>query len=386
MKRIKWVMLFLCFFMMSALVSCGEHGAEESAHESGSVQTEEILSSEEREIAENQKFLETVSYLRYTLTGEDTPYFVGRWFEKKINGVKHTVTLTDGSAFYFLIDGAESFDLNFTVITSKEEPYFAYSIDGGEPIRQHITEKTVRLPDNGKHTVRIIADGMTESENKWKNEKGFALKSVTPSEGGKIYGIRPENKIIFYYGDSITEGVRALNMSATSNGNSATNAYPWFCSEKLGAVTYSVGYGASGVTVSGSFHTFQNAIDYNSDGRKVDDGIIPDVIVINHGTNDRNASADVFKAELAKAIARLREKYPDAPIVYMIPFGQYHAGAITETVGGFENAYVVPTDEWNLTFTDVFHPDSDGAKTAGENLAEELIRILGEDFFGGVAQ
>ena len=381
MKQIKWSALFLCFAIMIMLVSCENQGAEKSVYESSSEQTENTLSSEEREMVENQKFLETVTYLDYVLTGETAPYFVGRWFEKEINGESHHVTLTDGSAIYFLVDGAESFDMNFTVITSKEEPYFAYSIDGGEPTRQHITEKTVHLPDNGKHTVRIIADGMTESEGKWKEEKGFALKSVIPSEGGKIYGIRPENKIIFYYGDSITEGVRALNMSATSNGNSAVNAYPWFCSEKLGAVTYSVGYGASGVTVSGSFHTFRNAIDYNSNGREVEDGVIPDVIVINHGTNDRGANAEAFKAELFKAIVRLREKYPDTPIVYMIPFGQYQAQAITEAMDHFENAYVVQTDEWNITFTDVYHPDSNGAKIAGENLAEELICILGEDFF-----
>ena len=381
MKQKKWIALFLCFAVMMTLVSCGNHRAEESAYESSSEQTEGSLSAEEREMAEIRNFLETVTYLDYVLTGEKTPYFIGRWFEKKINGVKHDVTLTDGSAIYFLIDGAESFDVNFTVITSKEEPYFAYSIDGGEPIRRRITDQTVYLPDDGKHTVRIIADGMTESEGKWNEEKGFALKSITPSDGGKIYGIRPENKIIFYYGDSITEGVRALNMSATSNGNSATNAYPWFCSEKLGAVTYSVGYGASGVTVSGSFHTFKNAIDYNSNGREVADGVIPDVIVINHGTNDRNVNAETFKAELVKALSRLREKYSDAPIVYMIPFGQYHAQAIAEAVSGFENAYVVQTDEWNIKFTDVYHPDSNGAKIAGENLAEELICILGADFF-----
>ena len=381
MKQKKWVALFLCFAVMISLTSCVNREAAESVYESSSEETEGGLSSEEREMTENRKFLETVAYLDYVLTGENAPYFLGRWFEKKINGVKHYVTLTDGSAIYFLIDGAESFDINFTVITSKEEPYFAYSIDGGEPIRQRITNQTVYLPDDGKHTVRIIADGMTESEGKWKEEKGFALKSVIPSGDGKIYGIRPENKIIFYYGDSITEGVRALNMSATSNGNSAVNAYPWFCSEKLGAVTYSVGYGASGVTVSGSFNTFRNAIDYNSYGREVEDGVIPDVIVINHGTNDRGANAETFKAELIKAIARLREKYPDILIVYMIPFGQYHAQTIAETMSGFENAYVVRTDEWNLTFTDVYHPDSSGAKIAGENLAEELVCILGEKFF-----
>lgn len=371
----KWIALFLVFSLVFMLVSCNGDGADVTQT------TEAPISPENPTESENQAFLDTVTYMNYRLTGEEEPYFMGRWFEKKIGGVKHKVTLTDGSAFYFMTSGAESVDVNFTVITVKEEPYFAYSVDGAEPIRQHITESKILLPDDGKHTVRIIADGMTESEGKWKEERGFALKSVVPAEGGQIFGIRPENKIIFYYGDSITEGVRALNMSATSNGNSAVHAYPWFCSEKLGAVTYSVGYGASGVTVSGSFNTFLRAIDYNSYGRKVDDGMMPDVIIINHGTNDRNASADVFKAELAKAIARLREKYPNAPIIYMIPFNQSRVAEITEVMNGFENAHVVRTEGWNITMTDIYHPDSEGAKIAGENLADELLRILGEDFF-----
>ncbi len=379
MKPKKWIAWLLCFSMLFVFVSC--NGAENGGTEAHSQQTGAPLSSEEQIAAENEAFLNTVSYLEYELTGDEKPYFAGRWFEKKIKGIDHHVTLTDGSAFYFLISGAKSFDVNFTVITAKEEPYFAYSIDGAEPIRQRITESKVNLPDGGKHTVRIIADGMTESEGKWREEKGFALKSIVPADGGQIFGIRPRNKTVFYYGDSITEGVRALNMSANSNGNSAVNAYPWFCSEKLGAVTYSVGYGASGVTVPGSFNTFINAIDYNSLGRKVNDGVIPDVIVINHGTNDRNTSAETFKSELTSAVRRLREKYPDVPIVYMIPFIQSHAETIAEVMDGFDNAYVVQTSDWNITYTDVFHPDPAGAKIAGENLAEELLRILGEEFF-----
>jgi len=375
MKLKRWIAGMLCLSVLFCFISCDTGEAVQTD------QTSETLSVSEKEKNENEAFLDTVSYLDYSLTGEEAPYFLGRWFEKKIGGVKHNVTLTDGSAFYFLIDGAESFDVHFTVITAKEVPYFAYSVDGAEPIRQRITQSKVVLPDSGKHTVRIIADGMTESEGKWQEERGFALKSVVPSEGGKLFGIRPENKVIFYYGDSITEGVRALNMSATGEGNSAVNAYPWFCSETLGAVTYSVGYGASGVTVPGSFSTFANAVDYLSCGRTVDDGAVPDVIVVNHGTNDRNASEDTFKAELTAALLRLREKYPDAPIVYMIPFVQSHAQSIEEVVRGFANAYVVRTDEWELTFTDIYHPDPAGARTAGENLAAELRRIFGEDFF-----
>ena len=101
---------------------------------------------------------------------------------------------------------------------------------------------------------------MTEGEGKWDKEKGFALRDIIPAEGGVICGIRPTEKTIFFYGDSITEGIRALNMSASSDGNSATNSYAWQCSEALGVTPYLIGYGATGILSAGSFHTMKNAI------------------------------------------------------------------------------------------------------------------------------
>lgn len=339
------------------------------------------LSPEEQLAADRQAYLDTVAYRDFVLTGEEAPYYMGRWFDKEIEGETHKVTLTDGAHLYFLVENASSFDVAFTVITTGEEPYFAYSIDGGEMIRQHITEPTVTLPDSGRHTIRIVADGMTEGEGKWDKEKGFALKSITPSEGGSIVGIKPTEKVIFFYGDSITEGIRALNMNATSDGNSATNAYSWQCAEALGVTPYLVGYGASGIIMTGSFSTMQNAIDYLSDGRPVEDGVIPDVIVINHGTNDGGQSRKTFEEALTATLARLREKYPDTPIVYLIPFNQAHARVIPGVVETMDNAYVVETKDWSITYTDGVHPDAAGAKSAGERLATELKAILGEDYF-----
>ena len=341
----------------------------------------ETLSPEAQLTLEREDYLATVTYRNFVLTGEETPYFVGRWFDKEIQKETHKVTLTDGAHLYFLIENATSFDVNFTVITTGEEPYFAYSIDGAEPVRQHITQPTVTLPDAGRHTVRIIADGMTEGEGKWNREKGFALKSVTPAEGGCIVGIKPTEKVIFFYGDSITEGIRALNMNATSDGNSATNAYSWQCAETLGVTPYLVGYGASGMIATGSFSTMKNAIDYMSRDREVGETPTPDVIVINHGTNDGGYASDVFGEALVDTLTHLRETYPNAPIVYLIPFNQAQARAIRDTLSTMENAYVIETRGWKITYTDGVHPDAAGAKVAGGLLADQLTSIFGQDFF-----
>ena len=394
MKLKRFLALLLTAVMLFSLVACGGNtdvdeapdvidSANGSEDDSGGDQNAEQPDPKELSKTESIEYLKSVEYLDFELLDSAEPYFFGRWFDKEINGEPHKVTVTDGSAFYFLISNASSFDLDFTVITTMEEPYFAYSIDGVEPVRQHITESTVTLPDTERHTVRIIADGMTEGEGKWKEEKGFAFKGIRVPDGAEIYGIKPTNKVIFYYGDSITEGIRALNMNANSDGNSATNSYPWYCSEKLGAVTYSIGYGASGVTKEGSFNTFIKAIDYNSENREVDDGIKPDLIVINHGTNDTGTTPRIFKTKLADAIKRLQEKYEGVKIVYLVPFIQAHADDIAAVVSELDNVYLVETADWGISFTDNgYHPDVAGAKKAGEMLADALVEIAGEDFFG----
>lgn len=368
------------------LAACDSSTPDETAPDTSAVTTEApteavTLSPEEQLAADRQTYLDTVTYRDFVLTGVEAPYYMGRWFDKDIDGIPHKVTLTDGAHLYFMVEKATSFDVTFTVITEGAEPYFAYSIDGGEPVRQHITEPTVTLPDNGRHTVRIIADGITEGVGKWGKEKGFALKSVTPSEGGSLIGIRPTEKVIFFYGDSITEGIRALNMNATSDGNSATNAYSWQCAETLGVTPYLIGYGASGIIMRGSFHTMLNAIDYLSNGRPVDHSVIPDVIVVNHGTNDGGQNRRLFEEELKKTLEHLRETYPDTPIVYLIPFTQAHARVIANVVADMENAHVIETKKWEISYTDGIHPDAAGAKYAGEKLAEALKAIFGEDYF-----
>ncbi len=357
------------------------------------VDTSELI--EEAKRREDQAWLdEHVTYLDYILAEKDTPYYVGRWFEKEIDGVSHMVTTTDGSHLYFLIEGATKIDVNFTKISVLETPYFAYSIDGATPVRQHITNPTVNLPDTGRHTVRIVADGLTENEKKWKDEIGFALKNIVP-DAGRLTGIKPDEKIVFFYGDSITEGVRAVGPNTNADGNSATNAYTWYTAKELGVVPYYIGYGASGICMPGSFQKMQTAIDYLSVNRKVDDSeyanVTPDLIVINHGANDSNmgVSTATFKNVLKSTIKRLQEKYPGVKIVYMVAFLEAstlnvinQGKAIEELAADMEGLYVVHTKDWRLSYTDGnLHPNVAGAKKAGQKLADELKKIMGEDFF-----
>ncbi len=364
----------------------------ESASETLPETEPETLSPEELTEMEDKAYLDTVTYKKFELTGESTPHYIGRWFEKDVQNASHMVTTTDGAHLYFLVEGTTEISVNFTVITRLELPYFAYSIDGGEPVRQHIDKPVVPLPDAGRHTVCIIADGMTESEQKWAREIGFALRSVDAGEG-RIAGIRPLEKTIFFYGDSITEGIRALSMDANANGNSATHAYSWYTAENLGATPYLIGYGATGLIQTGSFHPMIDAIDHLSADRLVEDSpvanVTPDLIVINHGANDSGLPAADFDAALRVAVARLQEKYPGVKIIYCVAFLEAERAsvvaqgkAVEKLAAEVEGLYVVHTKDWALSYTDGnLHPNAAGGEKAGGLLAAAIREIVGEDFF-----
>jgi lysophospholipase L1-like esterase len=54
---------------------------------------------------------------------------------------------------------------------------------------------------------------------------------------------------------------------------------------------------------------------------------------------------------------------------------------IPGAVEKMENAYVIETRSWEISYTDGIHPDAAGAKYAGEKLAAALVEIFGEDYF-----
>lgn len=343
------------------------------------VQTTGATDTRPTEIREVDQMLKEMTTFRYELADESYA-FAGRWFEKEIDGVLHHVTVNAGSELYFAIHGTTEMKVNFTLITAKATPFYAVSIDGGEPVRYLVTEPKITLPDDGAHVIRIIADGLTESEDKFNGEIGFAFRDVDPC-GGKLVGIRPTGKTIMFFGDSITEGVRALNMSADSNGNSASHSYPFYCAEKLGAVPINVGFAASGTVGAGSFAPCLTAIDRLSAHRTTDELPAPDVVVMAHGHNDVHFKASDVIPRYNAVLDRLHEKYPDAKLFVLIPYSQTHADTIRACCDGRDYVTIIETEGWDPATTDGVHLSAIGARSAGRKLADELKKHLGEDFF-----
>ena len=318
---------------------------------------------------------------RYTQITEPVG-FVGRWFDSTISGTNVKSTINQGSELYFKVKNTTSINVNFIVNTAYKTPYFAYSIDGADMTRQLVTSPTLPTVSLDEHIIRVVVDGVTEAENKWIGEKGFAFKDITVDSTGTVTGVLPKNKKIMFFGDSITEGIRVLNMNADSDGNSATGAFPYIASTNLNAISYRVGFGGAGVTKGGNggVPSLINFID-NMTKNKLAPYYEPDIIVVNIGTNDFDAATDVFKSQYTAVINRLLIKYSGTPLFIMVPFNGTRKSEITDITNNKKGVYMVDTTGWDISTTDGLHPDAAGSIKAGTKLSDYIISTLGRNYF-----
>ena len=318
---------------------------------------------------------------RYTQITEPVG-FVGRWFDSTINGTNVKSTINQGSELYFKVKNTTSINVNFIVNTAYKTPYFAYSIDGADMTRQLVTSPTLPTVSLDEHIIRVVVDGVTEAEDKWIGERGFAFKDITVDSTGTVIGVLPKNKKIMFFGDSITEGIRVLNMNADSDGNSATGAFPYIASTNLNAISYRVGFGGAGVTKGGNggVPPLINFID-NMTKNKLAPYYEPDIVVVNIGTNDFDADTDVFKSQYTAVINRLLIKYSGTPLFIMVPFNGTRKSEITDITNNKKGVYMVDTTGWDISTTDGLHPDVAGSIKAGTKLSDYIISTLGRNYF-----
>ena len=318
---------------------------------------------------------------RYTQITEPVG-FVGRWFDSTISGTNVKSTINQGSELYFKVKNTTSINVNFIVNTAYETPYFAYSIDGADMTRQLVTSPTLPTVSLDEHIIRVVVDGVNESEDKWIGERGFAFKDITVDSTGTVTGVLPKNKKIMFFGDSITEGIRVLNMNANSDGNSATGAFPYIASTNLNAISYRVGFGGAGVTKGGNggVPSLINFID-NMTKNKLAPYYEPDIVVVNIGTNDTDAATDVFKSQYTAVINRLLIKYSGTPLFIMVPFNGARKSEITDITNNKKGVYMVDTTGWDISTTDGLHPDVAGSIKAGTKLSDYIISTLGRNYF-----
>lgn len=316
--------------------------------------------------------------LNYKIISEPVGY-MGRWFDKDVNGVTCKATFSQGAELYFKVSGTSKVWLKLHS-TASPAPVLAVSVDGSAPKRiTTVKEGSLLIAENlseSEHTFRIIVDGFNEYQEKWTSAMGFVLECPEVENGGTITGLLPTNPVILYYGDSITEGINVLGTGSTPDSNSASNEYPFIASHLLNAVSYTNGFGASGVTRGGSGGVPKclDVIDTLYNGMPLSETPAPAAIVINHGHNDPTSDSAAFTEAYTAVLKRLREKYPNTPIFAVSPFAGMHNADIKAVVEdlGDSNIFFIAKPSFSYTTSDGAHPDKNGAKALGTYLAKEI--------------
>ena len=265
-------------------------------------------------------------------------------------------------------------------------PRVYISVDGGADIEVPL-DKFIRISaEDGGHTVRIVLKGSVELQNRWLHP--LESKTSVRSLEADAFLPLPEDKrpTIEFLGDSITEGISIdVERRFTHYGGSrdmvfwddSTAGYAWLTAKALGFRPIIMGYGCLGTTQGGAGNLPDacEAYPYYSDGCPMESPNA-DVIVINHGTNDRRADRETFYCQYRRFLEIVRTRNPNAKMIALTPFCGALADEIREIVEAFnrdtgDDVFYINTTGWIAP--EPLHPTREGHKTAARNLAE-IIR------------
>ena len=259
-----------------------------------------------------------------------------------------------------------------------DDVYLAVIVDGMTDLKQYKVPKgqTVELTvakfsTLGEHNIKILRK--TEIKNGLLD-----LESVTFA--GK-FETAPENKELYveFLGDSITSGYGNLTTNGTSSPQDsdykdALQAYAYLTAQALGADHSLVSNSGIGLTKGYRVMTmpafYEAESYYRSTTKAYTPARVPDIVVINLGTNDQSKSADTtaFKNDVKALIENIRALYgKDCPIVWA--YGMMKDGYISyvkEATAGMDKVYTVELPK--NTQGGNGHPNLAGHKTASEQL------------------
>lgn len=285
---------------------------------------------------------------------DDSVRLTGRWSRQSADGhdphvfvqltAAYTTATAPGSSFELAFKGRSAvlqFDLGYL---GQPFPHLWISVDGGPRIEAPVDRYLrVQAADPGTHIVRVIYKGGMEMLPRWHAPRMGAV-SFIGAEVEAAGQLPPDNRpIIEFIGDSITEGVlvdadfsdcppNIVDQFNRPYQDDSCATYAWLTAERLNLRPIFQAYGAIGLTREGCGSVPRAGLiyPYVFDGAEYT-GERPDVVVINHGANDRAASAEEYLQRYAELIDLILERSPKAVIVCLGAF----CGAFDRELGEF---------------------------------------------------
>ena len=334
---------------------------------------------------------------------DESVRLTGRWSRLNADGkdphvymqptARFTTTTAAGSYFELAFEGKDAllyFDLGYL---GQPFPHLWLSIDGGARIEAPVDRYLrVEAPEYGKHVLRVIYKGGMEVLPRWYAPLMGAVSFIGARVDAPAQLPEDNRPLVEFIGDSITEGIlidadydeKPANLMDDQfnrpyqDDNCAT--YAALTAEKLNLRAQYQAYGAVGFTRSGSGSVPRAGLifPYVYDGVAYA-GEKPDVVVINHGANDRGATAQEYIMRYGEFIDLVRGTLPEAVIVCLSPF----CGAFDREIAAFvaeynekhdKGIYFVSSKGW--VPAEPLHPLRAGHKTIAGNFAPLLKEIL----------
>ncbi len=276
------------------------------------------------------------------------------------------ITVNAGAYFRTLFGSSTTCVLNFDVTGMVSPTSEIWSrIDNGAwvqaavntPVSLHIPAITLSNADVPYHLLEVVVKSTTETQNRWNagNSTRVLFKGLTLDAGATLLAPLAAPKRLLIYGDSITEGVRTLGEVATNDTdrNDAMMGWAYRLGALLGAEVGVVGFGASGLSVTGSGNVPVLGSSYSLlyAGASRSFSPAPDMVVFNEGTNDGgNNIVAAMTAVLNAVIAAC----PAAVIAVLRPFNGNQASNLQAAIAACSNPaachYVDTTGFFNTAY------------------------------------
>lgn len=324
------------------------------------------------------------AYSDGTVVEPDDPYlrYAGHWDTSHL--ADQAVTVNSGSQIWCRFTGRQiSGRFGIQGITHPAQIYV--SIDHAAPVLYTLNTPVIDFTPSslrsGSHSLEIAVKDVDERADRWVPPLASAVvfRGFLIDAKAQTLPLPPPPSLkMEFYGDSITQGVRALNMAIGTAGSDGTADYAFLTALAFGALENQVGFGRQGIirTGNGNVPPAAQSFRWNYQGSRADPAFVPQVVVVNQGTNDGAFASAQFEPAYRAYIEEIRKAYPQAWIFCMRPFGGYHDADIRHAVISMRDRKVVyvNTSGWLSAsdFTDGVHPTVAGHLKA----AKRLIRVI----------
>lgn len=266
-------------------------------------------------------------------------------------------------------------------LTCDRDTYFTVFIDGVRSDDRLFVDGLTKgiviasFDTLGEHTIKVLK----------QSEAQVSLSVLNSIElTGELYDAPAKREfLIEFIGDSITSGYGNLGDSATQDAGSAlwsdgTSAYAFLTAEALSADANIIS--CSGIGIDKGYMDFNEAAFYpkasyyrDKDKEYTDNSNVPDLVVINLGTNDLSCGSteEAFKNGVSDLITSVRTFYNNDELPVLWVYGMMGTAKFEWTqsvLQSFNNVYTVSLPQNSQGGN--WHPNAEAHIKAAAKLAE----------------